>query len=205
MSNKNELYLKIIFLGEPTVGKTTIINKYSNKDFENNYTTTIGLDFLSKTIQKKDFILKVTVLDTAGQERFRSILPSYIKGADGIFLVFDLTQKSTFQSLPEWVELIKDNKEKYSLIILGNKKDLNEIREVSNDDIEEFKTKNEFKILEISAKNIDDINNAFDSMYELFISSIINEDIIQKSGYKANNNNNLIKKQRINNAKKVCC
>ena len=126
-----------------------------------------------------------------GQERYRSLIPNYIKNSDGIFLIFDLTKKQTFDSLEKWLGLIKEQKEidKNNLIILGNKLDLVSNREVTDEDIDLFKDKNNFQIFTISAKNKENIDECFGAMIDLIIENMNKDE-------KVNNNSKKLKGNR---------
>ena len=191
MSDKNYIIKKIILIGDAGVGKSSLFLKYDSNKFLDNYNSTIGIDYIFKNIEKEKFNLRLQIYDTAGQERYRSLIPNYIKNSDGIFLIFDLTKKPTFDSLEKWLGLIKEQKEidKNNLIILGNKLDLVSNREVTDEDIDLFKDKNNFQILTISAKNKENIDECFEAMIDLIVENM-NED------EKVNNNSKKLKGNR---------
>lgn len=120
---RNELNLKIILIGDAGVGKSSILLRYKTNEFLDIYNATIGIDNIFKDIVVDGINIRLQVLDTAGQERYHSIIPSYIRKANGIFLVFDLTQKSSFEHLDYWMDFIKNEKDVNgkNLIILANK------------------------------------------------------------------------------------
>src|SRR5574343_888373 len=89
---------KLVFLGDIYVGKTSIINQFMYENFDNNYQATIGIDFLSKTLNIGDKSMRLQLWDTAGQERFRSLIPNYIRDSSAAIIVFDVTNKQTFDS-----------------------------------------------------------------------------------------------------------
>ena len=97
---------KIIFCGDAGVGKTSIINSIMGQKFSEEYEPSIGVDFFSKTIRYKGRLMKLQIWDSAGQEKFRSIIPSYIRGSSLIFLIFDITKKESFDHLNEWITFI---------------------------------------------------------------------------------------------------
>ena len=158
---------KIVLLGDTGVGKTSIFNRYCKNKFESNYNSTIGVDFEVKKIEYKKKDYSIEIFDTAGQERFQSIIDSYFRMGQGFFVIFDLTNKHSLDSLPKWIKKIKEKIEEPKYIILGNKDDLkndklkdNEILEVLNT-IENFSIKYYYKV---SAKEKQNINNVFDIM-----------------------------------------
>lgn len=119
------LQLKLLIIGESNVGKTSILQRFIENKFETSFSTTIGIDFRSKTIQVDEKEIELQIWDTAGQERFFSITRSYYRGSDGIFLTFDLSSEGSFNSLNKWIGEIKDKvDEKVPIFLLGNKKDL---------------------------------------------------------------------------------
>ena len=154
-SNIDESYQinrqKIIFTGDVAVGKTSIINTFIGTKFTDEYEPSIGVDFFSKTITYKSKQIKLQIWDSAGQEKFRSLIPNYIRGASLIFLVYDITNKNSFDHLPEWIKFI-NNIENSIIIIVGNKIDLENKRVVLFEDGKKFAEENNFEIFEISAK-----------------------------------------------------
>ena len=140
---ENVLNFKIILIGDTSVGKTSLMLKYTKDSFTEQFQSTIGIDTGFKDISYKGFKINVRIFDTAGQEKFRSIIKNYFRGCNGIFLFFDLTNKNSFVNLKSWIEEIGEtiNNKDYKLLILGNKSDLINIEEVSDKDIDEFEKK----------------------------------------------------------------
>ena len=168
-SNINDLpkEYKIILLGDTGVGKTSIFNRYCRDEFENVYNSTVGVDFEVKNVTYKNKEYAIQIFDTVGEERFKSIINSYFRMGDGFFVIFDLTNKRSLESVPKWIEAINEYMQNPRYIILGNKDDLkndklkdNEILEVLNT-IENFSNKYYYKV---SAKEKQNINNVFDIM-----------------------------------------
>ena len=116
--------VKILLLGDSGVGKTSIFKRYIKDEYEGNKTATVGVEFSTKDFIYKNENYKIQLLDTAGQERFRGITKSYYHMGDYYFIVFDLTNKNSLDSLSTWLESLKDEKENPKFIILGNKDDL---------------------------------------------------------------------------------
>ncbi len=120
------LPLKLLVLGESNIGKTSVIERYVTNCFKNNYLATIGIDVRKKRLEINKCDIDVTIIDTAGQERFRSITKMFYKDADGILLGFALTNKNTFEQVNYWIEQIEANKNKdfpVNLVLFGNKCD----------------------------------------------------------------------------------
>ncbi|ODV63248.1 Rab family GTPase YPT6 [Ascoidea rubescens DSM 1968] len=145
---------KIVFLGEQGVGKTSLITRFMYDTFDSQYAATIGIDFLSKTMYLDDKTIRLQLWDTAGQERFRSLIPSYIRDSNVAVVVYDISLKSSFDSIDKWVEDVKLERGPNVLItIVGNKNDLVDKRQVSQDEAEQKAKKLGAKIfLETSSK-----------------------------------------------------
>ena len=154
--------VQIITLGEAGVGKTSIILRYSENKFSENYLNTVGVDFRTKTVEidgGKQVILKIW--DTAGQEKFRSITKSYLGRANGIFIVFDVSSRQTFLKVQEWIDSINESGNFNSTIVLiGNKCDLE--RAVSEKEAEIFAYDRNVTYFDTSAKDGTNINAAFE-------------------------------------------
>ena len=158
----NAIRYKIIFVGDAGVGKTTIINRINDNEFQSAYDATIGVDFWPKKINFRGNEITLQIWDTAGQERYRGLIPSYVRNSSIVFIVFDITNRKTFESIPKWIELIKSI-EKNILVLIGNKDDLEEKREVEKKEGEDLAKKNEIAYYELSAKrdNNNDIKKIF--------------------------------------------
>ena len=158
----NAIRYKIIFVGDAGVGKTTIINRINDNEFQSAYDATIGVDFWPKKINFKGNEITLQIWDTAGQERYRGLIPSYVRNSSIVFIVFDITNRKTFESIPKWIELIKSI-EKNILVLIGNKDDLEEKREVKKKEGEDLAKENEMHYYELSAKrdNNNDIKKIF--------------------------------------------
>jgi len=133
-----DLYLKLIIVGDSGVGKTNILTRFTKNVFNHENKTTIGVEFASKVIKIQDHILKLQIWDTAGQERFKSLTVAYYKGSRGAIIVFDVTKRESFENVINWLNDIKKNGDKETIIILvGNKNDMEE-REVSFEEAKSF-------------------------------------------------------------------
>ena len=124
---ENNIYnFKVIMIGDLAVGKTSILNRFIKNEFNNSYTSTIGVEFSAKNIIIDNINeCRLKIWDTSGEERFRSITKQYFKDTQGAFLIFDLTKKSTFDKLNVWLEDLNDNApEDVSIILVGNKMDI---------------------------------------------------------------------------------
>ena len=134
--------IKILTLGETQVGKTSIVLRYSEDKFNYNKIATIGIDFKIKVIRKGNEKIKVSIYDTAGQERFQNIVKHYYKGANGVLLVYDITKRDSFKKLEFWIEDLKENADNIDnlfIYLIGNKNDMEEKREVSFQEATDYK------------------------------------------------------------------
>ncbi|KAK9786803.1 hypothetical protein WJX73_006857 [Symbiochloris irregularis] len=144
---------KLVFLGDQSVGKTSIITRFMYDKFDNTYQATIGIDFLSKTMYLEDRTVRLQLWDTAGQERFRSLIPSYIRDSSVAVVVYDVSNRQSFLNTARWIEEVRTERGSDVIVVLvGNKTDLVDKRQVS---IEEGDAKaREFNVMfiETSAK-----------------------------------------------------
>ena len=137
-SNRKDFnfFLKMILIGDSSVGKSWLLIRFADDDFAENYVTTIGVDFRFRTLKLDDYSVKLQIWDTAGQERYRTITNAYYRGADGIIIVFDLTSKESFINLYDWLDEVKKSApENTSILVFGNKSDLTAERQVTEEEI----------------------------------------------------------------------
>eukprot|EP01017_Pseudomicrothorax_dubius_P022923 TRINITY_DN2467_c0_g7_i2.p1 TRINITY_DN2467_c0_g7~~TRINITY_DN2467_c0_g7_i2.p1 ORF type:complete len:139 (+),score=19.60 TRINITY_DN2467_c0_g7_i2:34-450(+) len=120
---------KVVFLGDQSVGKTSIIHRFMDDSFDGKDHPTVGIDFISKTMYFDDKTVRLQLWDTAGQERFRSLIPSYIRDSAVAVLVYDISNRQSFENVPKWIEFVREERGSDILIaLLGNKADLAENR-----------------------------------------------------------------------------
>ena len=157
---------KIVVIGDIGVGKTSILSRFRYGLFEPEYMPTLGIDFFTKNLFFEDNTIRLILWDTAGQERFRSLIPSYLKNAHCIIIVFDITNKESFNSLDKWLSDAKNNASEGTIfVICGNKSDLKEKRMVSENEINEYIKKNELVIYnECSAKSGEGVKELFNTI-----------------------------------------
>jgi len=163
MSEKKSSVYKILLLGDSSVGKTCLLMRYTDGTFQEEHLTTIGLDYRVKMVEMDDgSVIKVQFWDTAGQDRYRTITANYYKGANGIILVYDVTNQKTFKNIKAWVEQIKEEVgQKITLMLIGNKIDKEENRTVSKEEGEKLAEELQLAYRETSAKTGKNINEAF--------------------------------------------
>ena len=156
-----DLQYKFLFLGETSVGKTSILLRYTDDSF-NSFLPTVGVDVKYKYIKYEDKKIRLDIWDTAGQERFKNIAKNYFRGANGIVLVFDISNKESLHKLKYWLKDCKPNIDpETELVIAENKIDLESERVISKESIKEFGEKNNIEIFPTSAKTGEGIDNVF--------------------------------------------
>nr|XP_039251507.1 ras-related protein Rab-6A-like isoform X1 [Styela clava]XP_039251509.1 ras-related protein Rab-6A-like isoform X1 [Styela clava] len=146
---------KLVFLGEQSVGKTSLITRFMYDSFDNTYQSkaTIGIDFLSKTMYLEDRTVRLQLWDTAGQERFRSLIPSYIRDSTVAVVVYDITNVNSFQQTTKWIDDVRTERGSDVIIMLvGNKTDLADKRQVSIEEGEKKAKELNVMFIETSAK-----------------------------------------------------
>ena len=149
---------KIIFVGDASTGKTSIINRIIDNPFNDNYEVSIGIDFMSKNIRFRGQNIKIQIWDSAWQEKYKGLIPSYVRNSSIVFIVYDVSNRSSFDNVPNWISFVK-NIEKTKMILVGNKTDLQ--REVQTNEGEELSKNEEMLFFECSAKSNDNIKNLF--------------------------------------------
>ena len=164
MSTDNNTF-KILTLGESGVGKTAILRRYVENKFEKHHLATIGIDYQSKTIKIKNKEIKLKIWDTAGQERYLNLASHLYKGADGIMLVYDITDEYSFSKITDWMEQINSNlsKNEIGIVLIGNKSDI-EDRIIDTEKGEEKAKEYGIQYFETSALNGNGINEAFEGL-----------------------------------------
>ena len=192
---------KILILGDSSVGKTAYIVRFCEEKFEEGTISTIGVDIKTKFLTRKEKKINLQIWDTAGQERFRSIAKNSYKGADAIILMYDITNISTFKHIKNWITDIKSKTDKpldkLALLIIGNKSDLEENRQVNEENKNDLIKEHKIKIIETSAKENKNINESMieliDKMIELGVGKFKNEGD-DEDGQKLERNNTQKKK-----------
>ncbi|XP_035897580.1 ras-related protein Rab-7a [Anopheles maculipalpis] len=169
MATRKKALLKVIVLGDSSVGKTSLMNQYVNKRFSNQYKATIGADFLTKEVVIDERVVTMQIWDTAGQERFQSLGVAFYRGADCCVLVYDTTAPNTFKNLESWrdeflIQASPRDPDHFPFVVLGNKIDL-ENRAVSTKRAQQWcQTKNDIPYFETSAKEGINVDLAFQTI-----------------------------------------
>ncbi|XP_061098484.1 ras-related protein Rab-8A-like isoform X1 [Conger conger] len=162
MAKTYDYLFKLLLIGDSGVGKTCVLFRFSEDAFNSTFISTIGIDFKIRTIELDGKKIKLQIWDTAGQERFRTITTAYYRGAMGIMLVYDITSQKSFDNIKNWIRNIEEHASAdVEKMILGNKCDVNDKRQVSKDRGEELALEYGIKFMETSAKANINVENAF--------------------------------------------
>eukprot|EP01015_Nassula_variabilis_P010990 TRINITY_DN1894_c0_g1_i11.p2 TRINITY_DN1894_c0_g1~~TRINITY_DN1894_c0_g1_i11.p2 ORF type:complete len:206 (-),score=4.05 TRINITY_DN1894_c0_g1_i11:32-649(-) len=163
-------------IGDASVGKSSLLLRYTDNTFSDSYMSTIGVDFKVKSLRVQDKLIKLQIWDTAGQERFKTIIQSYYKGSQGVFLVYDVTDYQSFQNLDNWLYEIQNNSEpNIEKVLIGNKVDLADKRKVSQEVAIEWAEKHGIKYFETSAKSGENVDHIFQILSEDMTSKLPKE------------------------------
>ena len=192
---KKEILYKILLLGDSSVGKSCLLKRYTDNTFLDIHISTIGLDYKLKEVKLKDGkTVKVQIWDTAGQDRFRAITKNYYKGAQGIALIYDITNQITFENVRKWIDQIKEEvSEKVPIILVGNKIDIADRRVIKKEDGESMAKEYGLLFSECSAKTGENIDSTFNQLVE---KTVENYSKVKAKGETLNNKKN---------KKKSCC
>ena len=164
-SEDYEFIFKVLLLGNSNVGKSSLFLRFVDDIWNDTFVPTIGVDFKIKTFNIDEKKIKMQIWDTAGQERFKNIIASYYRGAHGILLIFDVTDKDSFRNLSNWIIEIEKNANKNVLkVLIGNKTDLEEKRVITYNQGKEFADTYGLKYIETSVKKNINVNEAFETL-----------------------------------------
>ena len=194
---KKEPHFKILVLGDPSVGKSCFLIRYTEDTFQDVYLSTIGMDCKYKdVILEEDKSIRLQIWDTAGQDRFRSITKNLYKGAAGIMLIYDITNRNTFDNVKKWVNSIKEEvTSKVVIILVGNKIDLDKKRQVQTDEGEQIAEEFDMPFFECSALTGENINSAFETLAKKLV----------EVKAKAKQQGEQLKQNKVGGEKKSCC
>jgi small GTP-binding protein len=198
MSNQNnntlkDLKLKLLIIGDSNVGKTSMLLNYTDNYFPESHLATIGVEYKVKEIKTDKYNIALQIWDTAGQERFRSITKSFFRNTNGILFVYDITSRRSFQSVKDWIKDSEMHDSGFEKILVGNKIDLEAKREVQTDELKEYGLKKKIDIIETSAKERINIDEAFKKIVDLILGNKDEKKILEEFGVKTNNEINLDK------------
>lgn len=171
--SRYQYIFKIILIGSPGAGKSSILHRFVQGNFEEKYNCTLSVDFYMKTLEFSDFFVKLQIWDTAGMEKYKSLTTSYYRGSHAAFIIFDLTKRDSFDAVPRWLESYNKNcnngEQNRIVILVGNKRDLNNEREVSAEEAKSFADSYNMAYFETSAKDGMNVNEIFNFISEKLI------------------------------------
>ncbi len=196
------------------MGKTNILSRYINNEFSLATQSTVGVEFGSKIIKKNDKSIKLQICDTAGQERYKSITNSYYKGSKGAFVVYDISRKVTFEDVDKWIGELKTNgSEDVLIMLIGNKSDLEDKREVQTEEVAKKAEQYKIAFCETSALEGKNIENAFDNLINEITKKVEKEKINEIKNVEesktiilnTNEEKKIEENKKNDNKKKICC
>ena len=173
MEPEKKYILKVILLGDSSVGKTSLLNKYIKNEFALQYKATIGADFLTKQTQRNKDIINLQIWDTAGSERYHSIGAGFYRNSETCVLVFDLTNIESFKNVETWrKEFLKGlnppEEDKFPFVLFGNKSDMTGEIKISEEDIKAYCLQHyDMPYFALSAKNGDNVEEGFNKVCDL--------------------------------------
>ena len=197
--SKKEFLFKLILIGSSNVGKTSIIKQLTSQEFNDNFISTIGVHFYTKKLFIDDKKIEFLIFDTAGIEKFKSVTKNYYKNCNVCIIVFDVTDKQSFEDVFEWFKFYKENcsKENNKIFLFGNKIDKKFERSVNAEEIDDFCKRNNLIYYETSAKDGKNINDVFKNVGKKLIENV-------NDGNEKENNINL-NNEKNEEIKIFCC
>ena len=164
------LIFKMILIGDSGVGKSNILSRYINNSFSETTRSTVGVELSAKVEEINNTKIKIQIWDTAGQERYKSITKTYYKGAKGALIVYDITNKESFKNVDKWINDLKESgDDDVSILIVGNKCDLEASREVTTDEVKKKAELYKMAYCETSALKGENIDNAFRTLIKIVV------------------------------------
>ena len=196
-----EFPLKVIVIGDSCVGKTNFIFRFIENRFSFNYVTTVGFDYRSKiiTLPKSKKKVKLQIWDTAGQERYNSVNKNLFQKVQGVIIMYDITNRISFDNIDKWVLLLSQNVADKSKILVGNKLDLSEEKRiVTEEEGQKIADKNDMPFFETSSKTGENVEKIFLTLAENIYENLSNDNpsITDNGNVKIINNQNTEKKKR---------
>ena len=202
-NNEYQFIFKVLLLGNSNVGKSSLFLRFVDDIWNDTFVPTIGVDFKIKTIEIDQKKVKMQIWDTAGQERFKNIIASYYRGAHGILLIYDVTDKESFKNLSNWlIEIEKNGNKNVLKVLIGNKTDLEDKRIISYNQGKEFADMYGLKFIETSAKKNMNVSEAFETLGREIMESNVE---YKQSKQKDNKKISISSAQDLNMKKKEGC
>ena len=164
--------LSILLLGNSDTGKTSLLMKYAKNQYKENYVSTVGLDSVVKDLKINEENVRLYIMDTSGQERFKSLSQSYYQKVDGIIFVFDVTNRESFEGIKYWLKDALSYNKEIVYVIVGNKIDLKNIIVVNENDIKSEEIFKDIKYFETSAKENTNVEKPFEEIANLILQKL---------------------------------
>ena len=189
MDKKRQIF-KILFAGECSVGKSSLILRYLESQFLESHKT-IGVDFFTKTINIDEESFTICIWDTSGDKKYEDLISKCYDYSDLVYVVFDISQRNSFLNTINWIQSVRSKLgERAKIILVGNKCDLN--REIEKEEAENFASEQGIQYLETSAKNDLCVKEMFSFFLDQFCGSQKNEELCQNENHEKQQNNNCI-------------
>ncbi|CEG67482.1 Putative Rab family, other [Rhizopus microsporus] len=186
MSYSEDTYdylFKIIIIGDSGVGKSNLLLRYTSNEFLQDSRSTIGVEFATKTINIDNHVIKAQLWDTSGQERYKAITSAFYRGAVGALLVYDITRKSSFNHIAQWLEELNEHiEDSIPLVLVGNKIDLSDTsRAVSTEEAKNYASKSKMMFFEASAYDTTNVTLAFETMFNQIYKELSKSKLLKRN------------------------
>jgi len=175
MYEEPKYIIKITLLGEKNVGKTSLVYRYIENKFRESYKATLGVNLLKKDMEVDGNSVSAQIWDLGGQESFRSLRKLYLEGANGALVMFDLTERKTFEKLNEWVDSFKEARGEQPIVLIGNKSDLENQRKITDMEASNYAKDNNMELMLTSAKTGQNVEEAFIKLTKRILDNISNQ------------------------------
>jgi len=176
VSDKVNYIVKICLLGDAAVGKTSLVYRFIENKFRDNYKSTLGVNLLKKDLRLDKYGgVSAQIWDLGGQESFKSLRKLYLEGANGALIIYDTTKRKTFEKLNEWVQSFRESRGNRPLLLIGNKIDLIESIKVEENEAKHYAQENAMNFITTSAKTGENVEDAFKALIETILDEISKE------------------------------
>ena len=197
MNDNFDLILKLLIVGDSSVGKTNFIMRFINNEFNNSYMTTSGIDLKTKDIEVKNKKIKIQIWDTAGQVKYKAITRNLFLKVMGAIIIYDITNEKSYTNLKSWVELIREECGSHmQIIIVGNKCDLDSERKINQDEVMNYAEEEKIEYIETSCKTGENVHKVVKTICEKILE---NNDLSTDMSFTLNSSSFMAPK------KKKCC